>query len=182
MYSDSATLLFLFVCLGGPVLSFLFCLPFNLVNLVVSGFMELDDEGVPQSDWLLFKLFGFLTLRALPFLSKVFAWLAVLSLVYVVDNESNALTVVQFFNAEAFDLYAGGYPSFQIAAHVTIVLAAIVVRFAIWATAGVHLEMWLGEHFEKKVFGPQRLKVLTDYTDGIAKRDGFLPAIGRLFS
>lgn len=182
IYSDRVTLLFVFACLGRPVLSFLFCLPINFVKFVVYGFLDLDDEGLPQSDWLLFELFGFLTLSAFPYVSRLLAWCAVLSLVYLFDNDSSTAAVVQFFHAQSGDIYAGSYPYFQIAAHIAIVLAAIIVRFGIWVIAGVRLEMWLGKYFQEKVFGERRLKALTEYADKIAERQGFLAAINRLFS
>jgi hypothetical protein len=45
IYADPATLLLAFICLGAPIVSLAFSLPFHAVRFVLASFLKLDDEG-----------------------------------------------------------------------------------------------------------------------------------------
>jgi hypothetical protein len=179
IFSDAATWLLVFVCLGAPLLSFLFSLPINAVKFILAGFLKLDDEGVPQGDWLLFKLFGFLLTGVIPYLSQLFAWAIVLATLYFVDTERSTDSVLTFF-VWKFNLDDSDTLYLQIFAHAFELISAIAVRFALWLGVGFHVQSWLENFFEKKILGEARTKVVLKYVDTIAEHQGFFPAIRKL--
>jgi hypothetical protein len=181
IYEDPATLLLAFICLGAPIVSFAFSLPFHAVRFVLAGFLNLDDEGVPQGDWLLFRVFGFILTEAIPYLSKVLGWAIVLGALYAVHSnrsiEAVLTYVVSTFNFEDKDM-----PYLQTVAHGLVIVGAIAIRFALWTSVGFRMESWLERLFQTRMLGETRTKAVLDYANAIAEREGVFPAIRQLFS
>ena len=153
----------------------MFCLPVNVIKFLVAGVISLDDEGIPQSDWLLFWLFESL-MGAIPYLSKLLAWAMVFGVLYFLDDEhrTDALlsNVVSTFNLDGRDM-----PYVQIAGHGIVVIFAIAIRFALWLLVGFRSEIWLGNFCERKILGEARTKAIVEYVNTISKREGIFGAI-----
>lgn len=181
IYADPATLLLAFICLGAPIVSFAFSLPFYAVRFVLAGFLKLDDEGVPQGDWILFRIFGFILTEAIPYLSKVLGWAILLAALYAVDSDSSSETVLTYV-ASTFNLEDKDMPYLQTVAHGLVIVGAIAIRFSLWASVGFRMKSWLERFFETRVLGDTRTKAILDYANAIAEREGVLPAIRQLLS
>ena len=181
IYADPATLLLAFICLGAPIVSFAFSLPFNAVRFVLAGFLKLDDEGVPQGDWILFRVFGFILTEVIPYLSKVLGWAIVLAALYTVDSDRSTETVLTYV-ASTFNLEEKDLPYLQTVAHGLVIVGAIAIRFALWASVGFRTESWLERLIETKVLGETKTKAVLEYANAIAEREGVFPAIKQLFS
>lgn len=183
IYTDAATLLFAFICLGYSPLSFVFCLPINIVKLILAGFLELDTEGVPQSDWLLFKLIAFLTLSAIPYLSKLFAWVIVLTILHLLNKGQ----LTSGFSIDQLPAWMWWFLAFlnfnifylSITAHLLVLVSAIAIRFTIFYVVGFRLQNWLGMHFTE-VLGEERVNAFNDYTNTIARQEGVIPLLASI--
>lgn len=203
IYGDAAILLLVFVCLGSPLLSVLFSLPLYVAKFIVAGFINLDDEGIPEGDWKLFRLFVFLR-GAASYLLQVLAWAVVLGILYAVDTEQNTrIALVYGFTSffsfqdsllltqdlpaldQAIEIYqelGGSLATLQIATHALVVFAAIGIRFALWLLVGLRFALWLDDFFTNRVLGKERSEAVIAYCEKIADREGWLPAMWRLLS
>ena len=181
IYADAATLLLAFICLGAPIVSFALSLPFHAARFVLAGFLKLDDEGVSQGDWILFRVFGFILTEAIPYLSKVLGWAIVLAALYAVGSDRITETVLTYV-ASTFNLEDKDMPYLQTVAHGLVIVGAIAIRFALWASVGFRMESWLERLFETRVLGETRTKAVLDYANVIAEREGVIPAIRNLLS
>lgn len=182
-YADSGTLLFAFICLANPIFSFIFCLPIYAVKYLVSGFIDLDDEGVPQSDWRLFQLYSFLKDSG-HYMMRIAAWIIVIGILYLIDTERNTISILQWIIIE-FRLPSIDYlpmSAVQIVAHAVVVLIAVALRFFLWLLAGIRYDRWLSDFFAEKVLGADRAKVVLDYINRVAEINGSFPAMQRLLS
>ncbi len=181
IYADAATLLLAFICLGAPIISLVLSLPIHVVRFVLAGFLKLDDEGVPQGDWILFRVIGFILTEAIPYLSKVLGWAIVLAALYVVDSDRITETIL-IYVASMFNLEDRSMQYLQVIAHGLVIVAAIAVRFALWISVGFRMEDLLERFFQTRVLGEARTKAVLDYANGIAEREGVFPTIRQLLS
>lgn len=179
IYADPATLMLVFICLGAPVVSFVFSIPVHAVRFVLAGFLKLSDEGVPQGDWILFRVFGYILTEAIPYLSRVFGWAIVLTALYAVDSDRITETVLTYV-ASTFNLVDKDMPYLQTIAHSLVIVGAIAIRFALWVVVGFRMESWLEVFFQTRVLGEARTKAVLDYANSIAEREGVFPAIRQL--
>ena len=181
IYADPATLMLAFICLGAPIVSFVFSVPVHAVRFLLAGFLDLSDEGVPQGDWILFRVFGYILTEAIPYLSKVLGWLIVLAALYTLRSDRITEMVLTYV-ASTFNLADKDMPYLQTVAHGLVIVGAIAVRFALWALVGFRMESWLEEFFQTRVLGETRTKAVLDYANSIAEREGVFPAIRQLLS
>jgi len=75
-------LLFVFSCIGMPVIVFFFTLPIKFVKYLSAGFVQLDSERIPEHDWILFKLYCAIN-DAAKYWITVFAWLIALCVLWI---------------------------------------------------------------------------------------------------
>lgn len=181
--TDDATLFLAFICLGAPLFSFVFRLPVNAARLVAAGFMKMENEGVPEGDWLLFRMFAFLVISAVPYLSKLSAWAITLTVFSFIDygqatdsfsNEQTSywlLWSIGWFNGNLFYL--------SVAAHGLVIISAISIRFAIFSLLGLHVQGWLESRYIQ-VLGEARAKAVDDYTKTIAEQEGIIPLLSSI--
>lgn len=181
IYADSATLLLAFVCLGAPVVSFAFSLPIYVVRYILSGFLKLDEEGIPQGDWILFNVLVFLVEGATPYLSKALGWSLTLAAFYAIDSERVTETLLQHL-AMKINLESTAMAYLQAAAHGLVMLIAIVLRAAIFLMLGSRIQIWLEMYLKSKVLGETRFEAVLNYAMSIGERDGVFPAIKTWFS
>jgi hypothetical protein len=73
-------------------------------------------------------------------------------------------------------------PYLQAVAHGLVIVGAIGIRFALWASVGFRMESSLERLFETRVLGETRTKAVLDYASTIAEREGVFPAMRQLFS
>ena len=181
--TDNATLFLVFICLGAPLFSFIFCLPVNAVRFVAAGFLKMDNESVPQGDWLVFRMFAFLIMSAVPYLSKLSAWTITLTVFSFIDyghapdgfpNEQTPywlFWLIGWFNENLFYL--------SVAAHGLAIISAITIRLAIFALFGFHVQGWLGNRYIQ-VLGEARAKAVDDYTTTIAEQEGIISLLSSI--
>lgn len=181
IYADSATLLLAFVCLGAPIVSFAFTLPVYVVRFLLAGFLKLDEEAIPQGDWILFNVFAFLVEGATPYLSKVLGWALALAAFYAVDSEQTTKTLLQYF-AWKFYLDPMDMPYLQAVAHGLVMFIAIAARVAIFVLLGSRIQIWLEMFLRTRVLGETRYKAALDYTMAIGERAWGISAIRQLLS
>jgi hypothetical protein len=181
IYADSATLLLAFVCLGAPIVSFAFSLPVYVVRFVLVGFLKLDEEAIPQEDWILFNVFAFLVEGATPYLSKVLGWALALGAFYAIDSEQISKALLQYF-VWKFHLGPTDIPYLQAAAHGLVMCIAIAVRVAVFVLLGARIQIWLEMLLRTRVLGETRYKAVLDYTMAIGERAWGISAVRQLLS
>ena len=108
-------------------------------------------------------------------------WAIVLAALYVVDSDRITETVLTYV-ASTFNLEDKDMPYLQTVAHGLVIVGAIAIRFALWASVGFRVESWLERLFETRVLGETRTKAVLDYANAIAEREGVIPAIRNLLS
>jgi hypothetical protein len=171
--------------LGCPVIRLILRAPINISKYLIRGFVEIDQEGVPERDWLLFRLYAVLVgigqyaLRVLP-------WGVAIGILRLADTEGRSLAVVKWLIAYVPWVpwqENGGPPihAVQITALGFFLAFVLALRLPCWFAGKVYV-MLLDQFFANKVIGEERTKVVLDYVQQMAVTRGLLPALLRFFN
>ena len=191
MWQDPITSFLVFLCLGLAPISFLFQLPIVVVKFLLAGFVKLDDEGIPEGDWLTFRFFAWVLCDIVPYLSRLFAWLGLLAVLYFFDpirffydNDQKIEILRSLIGSSQIESDNAHLISVRIAMHTLVMLAAVAIRFYIW----VYINWELGWPDKIKIrvrnqlLGEERYGAVIQYAHTIAERNGIFPLIKRLLS